>query len=74
MGTGILGLIFFLSGWLLLPAFYLAKNRDWLGLLILGSIAIALVTEVYFDRTMGGMVVGFLVPFLLTDNKRETKS
>ncbi len=65
--TGTIGFLFFMLGWIVLPVFYAAKNKDWLSVLIMAAIAVAFITEVYFDRTIGGMIVGFLVPFLLTD-------
>ncbi len=71
ISTGIIGLAVFLVGWLGLPLYYSARQRDWLAVLIIGSIGIALFTEVYFDRTVGGMIVGFFVPFLLTDYRKE---
>ncbi len=71
MSTGIIGLLLFLIGWIVLPIYYSVKNQDWLAVLIIGTISFALITEVYFDRTMGGMVVGFLIPFLLTDYKKR---
>lgn len=71
MSTGIIGLLLFLFGWIVLPVYYTIKNRDWLALLIIGTIGLAMFTEVYFDRTMGGMVVGFFIPFLLVDLKKK---
>lgn len=69
MSTGVIGLLLFLLGWILFPIYYSVKKKDWLAVLIICTISFALITEIYFDRTMGGMVVGFFVPFLLTDYK-----
>jgi hypothetical protein len=30
------------------------------------TFAIAMTTENYFDRSLGGMLFGFFIPFLLT--------
>ena len=32
---------------------------------IIATFAIAMVTEIYFDRSLGGMLFGFFIPFLL---------
>jgi O-antigen ligase len=64
---GIIGLSLFLIAWVILPLIYAKKNRDWLSLLIILTFAIAWVTEIYFDRSLGGMLSGFFIPFLLTD-------
>jgi O-antigen ligase len=66
-GTGLIAFILFLAGWLLLPFLKMFKQADWLAIFIIATLAIAMVTEVYFDRTIGGWIVGFLAPFLLTD-------
>jgi hypothetical protein len=50
------------------PLIYARRNRDWLTALIILTFAIAWITEIYFDRSLGGMLTGFFIPFLLTDN------
>lgn len=72
LGTGLVGLILFLVSWLLIPAWMLRKEKDWLALLMLCTLSIAMVTENYFDRSLGGMIVGFFVPFLLTGTRIST--
>lgn len=69
-GTGIVGFILFLVGWLLLPGRLCFTHKDYVSLLIISTYAIATVTEVYFDRSFGGMLLGFLIPFLLTDKEK----
>ena len=71
ISTGAIGFILFMIGWIILPVYYAAKNKDWLAIVIMGTIAFALITEIYFDRTVGGMIVGFFIPFLLTDYRRK---
>ncbi|MEJ0102978.1 MAG: hypothetical protein WDO19_10645 [Bacteroidota bacterium] len=44
-------------------------DKDYLSLLIIITFAIAMITEVYFDRSLGGMLFGFFIPFLLIDKK-----
>ena len=64
---GLIGLSLFLVGWVILPLTYANRYKDWLSVLIILSFAIAWVTEIYFDRSLGGMLTGFFIPFLLTD-------
>ena len=66
MGTGIIGLLLFLTGWAILPMIRLIKSRDGLGFLILLTFLIAMFTENYFDRSLGAILYGFFVPFLLS--------
>lgn len=66
---GIIGLSLFLLGWVILPLLYARKYHDGLSALIILTFAAAWVTEIYFDRSLGGMLTGFFIPFLLTDKK-----
>ncbi|KAA6432389.1 O-antigen ligase family protein [Rufibacter glacialis] len=62
---GIIGFLIFLSGWLLLPILYAYKTQNSLALLVVATFAIAWITEVYFGKNFGTMLVGFFVPFVL---------
>jgi O-antigen ligase len=64
---GLIGLSCFLIGWLILPLIYAKRHKDWLSIVFTLTFAIAWVTEIYFDRSLGGMLTGFFIPFLLTD-------
>ena len=64
---GLIGLALFLMGWLILPFIYAKRYEDWLSVVIILTFAIAWITEIYFDRSLGGMLTGFFIPFLLTD-------
>jgi len=68
---GIIGLGLFLIGWIILPLIYAKQFNDGLSILIILSFAAAWVTEIYFDRNLGGMLTGFFIPFLLTDKKSK---
>jgi O-antigen ligase len=72
LGTGLIGLLLFLVSWIFGPAWTFLKEKDWLALLMLGTIAIAMITENYFDRSLGGMMVAFFIPFLLTASGTST--
>ena len=68
---GIIGLGIFLTGWIVLPIAAAWKHRDGLAILIIATFATAWITEIYFDRNLGGMLTGFFIPFLLTYTKKE---
>jgi O-antigen ligase len=63
---GLIGLAAFLLGWMVLPMAAAWKMEDGLAILIMLTFAAAWVTEIYFDRNLGGMLTGFFIPFLLT--------
>jgi O-antigen ligase len=69
---GVAGLILFLTGWISLPLFQAIRSRDGLTLIILITLCLAMVTENYFDRSVGAMVFGFFVPFLLTPSSKSS--
>ena len=66
---GGIGFAIFLIGWLFLPFIKTLSNRDVLASVIILTIALAWITEVYFSRNFGTMIVSFFIPFLLTDKK-----
>lgn len=67
VSLGITGLIVFLISWLILPLHIAWQNHDGLAIIITLTFAIAMITENYFDRSIGGMLFGFFIPFLLSD-------
>lgn len=69
--TGLIGFILFFTGWLLLPVIRLIRARDTLALFIVATLALAMITEVYFDRSLGAMAFGFLICFLLMPYSRQ---
>ncbi len=72
---GVAGFILFLSGWIILPLIQFIRNKDGLSLLILITFSLAMLTENYFDRSIGAMLFAFFVTFLLsTINKRTITS
>lgn len=66
VSQGIFGFLLFLSSWIVFPILFLRQKRDILGITILVTFAMAMVTENYFDRSLGGMLFGFFVTFLLS--------
>ncbi len=58
---GIAGLLIFLAGWLVFPLLGCLHDRDGLGAFIILAIAIAMITESYFDRSIGCVLAGFFI-------------
>lgn len=73
VSLGIVGLIVFLIGWIALPLLTAWRYRDYLALIVFITFALAMVTENYFDRSLGGVLFGFFIPFLLSDKVKERK-
>ncbi len=63
---GIIGLLVFLIAWIISPVIYARQQQDYLTILIIITFATAWITEIYFDRSLGGMLTGFFISFLLT--------
>ncbi|MEO5562269.1 MAG: O-antigen ligase family protein [Chitinophagaceae bacterium] len=74
MSMGVIGFVLFLLGWILLPLFQIIRTGDQLGLLILITFILAMITENYFDRSIGAMLFGFFVPFLLSTTNKEIEN
>jgi hypothetical protein len=70
----IIGFGFFLMGWIIYPLIYAKQYKDWLSMLIILTFAVAWTTEIYFDRSLGGMLTGFFIPFLLVNRKKGNSS
>jgi O-antigen ligase len=68
---GLIGFVLFLVGWILLPLASAIKYGDGLAALIILTFTAAWITEIYFDRNLGGMLTGFIIPFLLTDKTKK---
>ncbi|MEW6108512.1 MAG: O-antigen ligase family protein [Nitrospirota bacterium] len=66
---GIIGLVAFLLAWLVFPLISAVQNRDGLAAIMLLTLACAWITEIYLDRSFGGIIAGFFVPFLIADKK-----
>jgi O-antigen ligase len=68
---GVVGFVVFLAAWVLLPLWYAWQHRDGLAILVITTFALAMVTEIYFDRTIGGLAIGFFIPFVLSDKRKR---
>ncbi|MBC5992309.1 O-antigen ligase family protein [Pontibacter cellulosilyticus] len=70
-GLGIIGFAIFVFTWVILPFMHAFKNKNWLAVVFIFTLACAWVTEIYFDRSLGGMVAGFFIPFILIAGKEK---
>jgi O-antigen ligase len=73
VATGFPGLLLFLGGWLVIPLFRYWKSKNHLALLVAATLHVAMFTEVYFDRSIGGMLVGLFIPLLLSSWQQENQ-
>jgi O-antigen ligase len=63
---GLVGLGVFLAGWLLFPLLACWRCRDGLGPFIIAALAAAMITESYFDRSIGCLLAGFFICFVVS--------
>ena len=68
---GIVGFVLFLIAWIIMPTMQAFKDKDWLALVFVFTLACVWITEIHFDRSLGGMVAGFFVPLMLLSSKEE---
>jgi O-antigen ligase len=61
---GVVGIVVFLIGYLVIPLWKAAKTRDMLGLALLLAMGVSMAVESYFDRSLGCMVMGFFFSFI----------
>ena len=69
---GVAGFLLFIAGWILLPLIRVIRNHDGLAFIILITFTFAMLTENYFDRSIGAMLFCFFVNFLLSYNNKRT--
>ncbi|GAB3526276.1 hypothetical protein GCM10027443_01300 [Pontibacter brevis] len=68
---GFIGLAAFLAAWIVFPLVSAIQSKDTLAAMMLLTLTLALVTEIYLDRSFGGIIAGFFVPFLLADKTKK---
>ena len=68
---GIAGLAVFVLGFLVLPGIACYRNNDALGGFVLISFAISLFTETYIDKSLGCILLGFFVSFVISYKKAQ---
>jgi O-antigen ligase len=70
---GIIGCLLFLAGWFIFPFLQFIRTKDGLATIILLTFFVAMITENYFDRSLGAMVFAFFIPFLLSADKKRAE-
>lgn len=69
---GWVGLIVFVAGWLLLPLLQVIRTRDALGGFVILALAVAFISETYGDRSIGNVLMGFFIPFLISAQGKKS--
>lgn len=63
---GIAGLLLFLWGFLFEPLRHCILRKDFFGIFVIGAFMLSFIPETYFDRSMGNLVFGFFIAFILS--------
>ncbi|MHA4808707.1 O-antigen ligase family protein [Flavitalea flava] len=58
---GVIGLMIFLLGYLIIPLMACYRMKDGLGLFIIVAFAVAMITETWPDRSVGCVMLGFFL-------------
>ena len=74
LSTGVAGFILFLTGWLVIPFIIIIRQKDGLAFIVLLTLAIAMLTENYFDRSLGAILFPFLVTLMLTTSLKRSST
>jgi len=61
---GMVGIALFLLGYLVIPLWKAARMKDMLGLALLLAMVVSMSVEVYFDRSLGCLLMGFFFSFI----------
>jgi O-antigen ligase len=70
---GLFGFILFLMGYVILPFRNAVRAKDLLAGLIVGFLAISMITETYMDRSMGCLLLGFFLSIVAAFKQPEEK-
>ena len=63
---GIFGFLTFIIGFIISPLIVAATRKDAMGIAFIIALAIAFISETYFDRSVGCLLIGFFISFLLS--------
>jgi O-antigen ligase len=61
---GIIGLVLFLTGYVIGPFIFAAKQKNILAMAIILTFSIALVTDNFLDRSFSAIIFSFFIPFM----------
>lgn len=70
---GIVGFIVFILGYVFIPIRKAVRTNNLLGGLIIGFLAVSMITETYMDRSMGCLLLGFFLSFISSWNDRAVR-
>lgn len=68
---GVIGLIFFMLGFIIGPLVYAVKRKNLLALAVILTFAFALITDNFLDRSFSTIVFSFFIPFILVINNQD---
>ncbi|RYY28598.1 MAG: hypothetical protein EOO04_08385 [Chitinophagaceae bacterium] len=66
---GIVGLLVFLTGFIVMPLAASIKLQDLMGSLVIIDFVLSFITETYPDRSMGCVIFGFFISFIISYKK-----
>ena len=69
ISLGLIGLVIFIAGFIILPILKCIQANDFYGLLVIISFALSLFVETYMDRTMGNTLLAFFIAFISSYKK-----
>jgi O-antigen ligase len=64
---GVIGLFLLVTGWIILPLIAAWKNRNIWAVAIIFSFAMSFISETYFDRSIGNVLTGFFICFVIAN-------
>jgi O-antigen ligase len=70
---GLVGLLVFLWGFLFEPLRQCIRTKDFFGIFVIAAFILSFIPETYFDRSIGNMVFGFFIAFIISYRKPVAK-
>ena len=71
---GVVAFTIFIFGYVIIPIRKAVRTNDLLGGLIIGFLAISMITETYMDRSMGCLLLGFFLSFISAWRNKTLKA
>jgi O-antigen ligase len=71
---GITGFLVFAIGFLILPLIYCKNAKDVLGTMVIIDFMLSFITETYPDRSMGSVIFGFFIAFIISYKNIRVKA
>lgn len=70
---GFVGLLLFLWGSLFEPLRQCVRTKDFFGVFVIAAFMLSFIPETYFDRSIGSMIFGFFIAFVVSYRKPVAK-